>query len=380
MVDYIRLFDKFIELIDWKILKYSAFKLNTDYKVSKFFTHEHLKTMLYYHLDQKDSLREIRDCTSLSSRLKEIIKSVSLGTLSHHNKNRSFEVFLPVLNELISRAINTGPMNEILKKFGPVKLIDSTTISMCLTFYKWALFRSTKAGVKIHTRFDLSKGIPDAFVVTNAAANDRSKMDDLILQKHCTYVFDKGYVDYKKFDQYTREEKYFVTRLKDNAVVKDIRELKVSHSDERLLDIGTTIIYDKVVKLGSPYTYQTEQEYRIIKIVDNTGKELIFVTNIEDLFSEEIAWLYKKRWEIELFFKWIKQNLKFKTMLGHTLNAVMIQIITGIMTFIMLKLIEPLVPKGFGFIEIKRAVRTNLLEVYDCSKFSWCMLFKAKPS
>lgn len=378
--NYIRLFDKFIDLIDWEILKYSAFKLNTDYKVSKFFTHEHLKTMLYYHLDQKDSLREIRDCTSLSPRLKEIVKSVSLGTLSHHNKNRDFEVFLPVLNELISRALNTGSMNEIIKKFGPVKLIDSTTISMCLTFYSWALFRSTKAGVKIHTRFDLSRGFPDAFVVTNANASDKSQMDDLILQKHCIYVFDKGYVDYKKFDQYTLEEKYFVTRLKDNAVVEDIRELKVSHSDERLLDIGTKIIYDKVVKLGSPYTYQTKQEYRIIKIVDNTSKELTFVTNIEDLLSEEIAWLYKKRWQIELFFKWIKQNLKFKTMLGHTLNAVMIQIITGIMTFIMLKLIEPLVPQGFRFIEIKRAIRTNLLEVYDCSKFSWCLLFKSTPS
>ncbi len=376
MVDYIRLFDKFIELIDWKTLQYSAFKLNTDYKVSKFFTHEHLKTMIYYHLQQKDSLREIRDCTSLSPRLKEIVKSVSLSTLSHHNKNRNFEVFLPVLNELIARALNTGSMHEIFKKFGPVKLIDSTTISMCLTFYNWALFRSTKAGLKIHTRFDLNMGIPDAFAVTNASASDRSKMDELITQKHCTYVFDKGYNDYERFDHYTQEEKYFVTRLKDNAITKEIRELKVSYSEEKLLDTGTKIIYDKVVKLGSTYTYQTKQEYRIIKIVDSKGKELIFVTNIEDLLSEEIAWLYKKRWQIELFFKWIKQNLKFKDMLGHSLNAVMIQIITGIMTFVMLKIIEQLVPKGYGFIEIIRAIRTNFLEIYDKTTFSWKILFK----
>jgi len=128
--------------------------------------------------------------------------------------------------------------------------------------------------------------------------------------------------------------------------------------------------------LGSTYTYQTKQEYRIIKIVDSKGKELIFVTNIEDLLSEEIAWLYKKRWQIELFFKWIKQNLKFKDMLGHSLNAVMIQIITGIMTFVMLKIIEQLVPKGYGFIEIIRAIRTNFLEIYDKTTFSWKILFK----
>jgi len=201
-------------------------------------------------------------------------------------------------------------------------------------------------------------------------------MDELITQKHCTYVFDKGYNDYERFDHYTQEEKYFVTRLKDNAITKEIRELKVSYSEEKLLDTGTKIIYDKIVKLGSPYTYQTKQEYRIIKIVDSKGKELIFVTNIEDLLSEEIAWLYKKRWQIELFFKWIKQNLKFKDMLGHSLNAVMIQIITGIMTFVMLKIIEQLVPKGYGFIEIIRAIRTNFLEIYDKTTFSWKILFK----
>ncbi|OOM77120.1 transposase [Clostridium sp. BL-8] len=117
------------------------------------------------------------------------------------------------------------------------------------------------------------------------------------------------------------------------AVVTEIKDLKISHSYERLLNVGTKIIFDKIVKLGSKYTYQTKQEYQLIKIVDKTGKELTFITNIDDLLSEEIAFLYKKCWEIELFFKWIKQNLKFKTFVGRSLNAVMIQIITGIMTF-----------------------------------------------
>jgi hypothetical protein len=333
VIDYIKLFDKFIELIDWRTLQHSTLELNTDYKVSKFFTSEHLKTMIYYHLQQKDSLRDVYDSITTSSKDQEILTSVSLSTLSYHNNNRDYEVFLPVLSELIKKALNTSSMNEALKKIGPVKLIDSTTISMCLTFYEWALFRKTKAGVKIHTKFDLNKGIPEAFIVTNAIAHDRNKIDDLINEKHCIYVLDKGYADYKRFDKYTKEEKYLINRLKDNAVIEETRELKVSYSDKTLLDTGTKILYDKVVKLGSLYTYQTKEEYRAIKIIDVAGKELTFVTNIEDLLSEEIAWLYKKRWEIEIFFKWIKRNLKFKELIGHTLNSVMIQTITGIMTF-----------------------------------------------
>jgi hypothetical protein len=375
VIDYIRLFDKFIEQINWNTLQYSAFKLNTDYKISKFFTSDHLKTMLFYHLEQKDSLRDTNKCVCLSPRLKKLLKDVSLSTLAYHNKKRNYEVFLPVLSELIAKTLNTGSTNDILKRFGSVKLIDSTTISMALTFYNWALFRKTKAGVKIHTRFDLNRGIPDAFVVTNAVDHDKTKMDDLINQKHCIYVLDKAYVDYKKFDKYTKEEKYFITRLKDNAIIEEIKDLKVSYSEKRLLGVGTEIIYDKVVKLGSPDTYQTKEEYRIIKIIDKQGEELTFVTNIDDLLSEEIAWLYKKRWEIELFFKWIKQNLKFKTLVGHSLNAVMIQIITGIMTFVMLKALEPLASKGFGFINIKRAVKENLLELYLNDKFSWSIVF-----
>ena len=377
MVDYIKLFDKIIEFINWDTLKHTAFKLNTDNKVSKFFTKDHLKSMIYHHISQKDSLRDLSFGISMSSKLKETVASVSLSTLSYHNNKRNYEVFLPVLNELINKVLNTCSVNESLKRFGSIKLIDSTTISMSLNLYQWALFRSTKAGIKIHTRFDLNKGVPDAFVVTNAVEHDKTAMDSLINSKHCIYVFDKGYLDYEKFDQYAEDEKYFVTRLKHNAVVTEVKDLKISYSYERLLDVGTRIICDKIVKLGSKYTYQTKQEYRLIKIIDKTGKELTFVTNIDDLFSEEIAFLYKKRWEIELFFKWIKQNLKFKTFVGRSLNAVMIQIITGIMTFAIFKLIEPLVETKIALIQIKRAIKVNLFEIYEPDQFNWSYIFNS---
>jgi hypothetical protein len=333
--------------------------------------------MIYYHILQKDNLRDLSSGICMSKKLKTIIVSVSLGTLSHHNNRRNFEVFLPILTELINKAVNIGSVNESLKRFGPVKLIDSTTISMSLNLYHWALFRSTKAGVKIHTRFDLNKGLPDAFVVTNAVEHDKTTMDSLMDTKHCIYVFDKAYSDYKKFDQYTKDEKYFVTRLKDNAVVTEVKDLRISRSDNRLLDLGTQILCDKVVKLGSLYTYQTKETYRLIKILDKTGKELTFITNIDELFSEEIAWLYKKRWEIEIFFKWIKQNLKFKTFIGRSLNAIMIQIITGIMTFAIFKIIEKSVETKTSLINIKRAIENNFFEIYEASKFKWSDIFNS---
>jgi len=129
-----------------------------------------------------------------------------LSISSYHSNKRNYEVFLPVLTELINKVLNTGSVNELLKRFGSVKLIDPTTISISLNLYQWALFRSTKAKIKIYTRFHLNKGITDAFVVTNAIEHDKAAMDSLIHNKHCIYVFDKCYLDHENFDKYTEDD------------------------------------------------------------------------------------------------------------------------------------------------------------------------------
>lgn len=187
----------------------------------------------------------------MSSKLKATVASVSLSILSCHNNKRNYKVFLPVLNELINKVLNTGSANESLKRFDSIKLIDySTTISMSLN-------RSTKVGIKVHTRFDLNKGIHDTFVVANAVEHDKTEIYSLIDNKHCIYVFDKGHLDYKKIDQYTKGEKYFITRLKNNAVVTEIKNLKISHSYERLLNVVmiqiiTGIMTFTIFKLAEP--------------------------------------------------------------------------------------------------------------------------------
>ena len=315
--------------------------------------------MIYFHICEHDGLRHLSQ--SVQDNLKDILPTVSTTTLSNHNNNRDFRVFVPIMNT----ALQTLTRDERLAKFGTTKMIDSTTVSMCLTFFDWAKFRSTKAGIKMHTSIDGSTGIPD-----------RTKMDELMTDKGTIYICDKGYVDYKKFDTYTTKGIYFVSRLKDNAKITVTEELPITYSEEKneLLPKGCTILFDRRVRLGSEYINLTKQTYRIVKIVDPTGKELTFITNVMQFASEEIAWLYKRRWDIELFFKWIKQHCKIKKFIGHSENAVRLQMITGIITYLLFRLIWNEVPRIKSLIILKRKLENLLLKVFP-SKQAYTQIF-----
>jgi hypothetical protein len=375
MNNYITLFEKFIGLIDWKLLQASATKLNTDFKIRSFYTHHHLASMIYFHICEHDGLRHLNQ--SSQDNLTGIIPQVSLATLSNHNNNRDYKVFVPVMNRLVKTALQTLTKDERLAKFGTTKMIDSTTISMCLTFFNWAEFRSTKAGIKMHTSLDGATGVPDRIIFSNAKCHDRNKMDDLMTDNETIYIRDKGYIDYKKFDSYTSKGIYFISRLKDNAKITTLEELPITYSDERggLLPKGSTIIFDKKIRLGSEYVNLTREAYRIIKIIDPTGKELTFVTNVMKFASEEIAWLYKRRWDIELFFKWIKQHCKIKKLIGHSENAVRLQMITGIITYLLFRLTWNEVPKFKSLIVLKRKIENFLLKpIFSKQTYSQILL------
>lgn len=369
--NYTKIFDEILEVIDWNLLLQLTVKLNTDYKVSIFTTKTHLETMILCQLLQVDSLRDFKDTIDESLNLNKLVPNVSLATISNHNNSRDYNVFLPVMNKLIQKALNTIAPNERIKKFGSVKLLDSTTISLCLSYFYWAEFRSTKSGLKMHTVYNLVKGIPEEIIVSNAKESDKSKMEDLITEKYCIYVFDKGYYEYKSFDKYSNNAIFFITRLKDNALYKECQNLEITFNKEVELLKDVELIFDKIVYLGSEYISKTKCPYRIIKIKDKEEKILTFVTNIFDLSSEEIAWLYKKRWEIELFFKWIKQHLKIKTFFGHSFNAVMIQIISAIITFIILRIIEKTSCYSKGLLKLKRKLKQRLTHIVKKTNFNW---------
>lgn len=362
MDNYITLFEKIIGLINWKLLQKHTIELNTDFKKNKFFTHEHLASMLYFHICEHDGLRDLKQ--GMTEQMSKILPDISLATLSNHNNTRDYRVFLPIMEDLINTCLSTLTRNERLKKIGSVKMIDSTTISMCLRFFDRTKFRKTKAGIKMHTSIDGSTDVPDRIVFSNAACHDRTKMDELMIDKGTVYICDKGYMDYKKFDSYTSKEIYFVSRLKDNAKFKEVIDLLITQckKSQSLLPLGSTIICDRKVRLGTESINLTKHFYRIIKIIDPTGKELTFVTNLMCYNSEEIAWLYKKRWDIELFFKWIKQHYKIKTLIGHSENAVRLQMITGIITYLLLRLTLEKVEIEISLINLKRKIKNKLLK------------------
>lgn len=365
--NYTLVFQKLIDLIDWNMLKIFAYKLDIDYLTIE----NHLKSLIYFHIAELDSLRDIGDFMRSPSELRQSIKGVSLGSLSNYNNKINYEVLLPVMTDIIIKALISIPVSQRIKKFGSVKLIDSTTVSMGMTYFNWAKFRSTKAGIKMHTKFDLGKNIPEAIVVTNAKVHDKNKLDELMSEKNCIYIYDRAYVDYEQSDYYTNTNRYFISRLKKNAIIDEVENLDITYCDEKLLDDNVKIIYDKVVYLGKESTYRTTEKYRIIKVLDKDDNELVFITNIFYLSTEEIAWLYKKRWEIELFFKWIKQKLKIKKFIGNSLNAVMMQIISAIITFIVLRLIQNEVNSAYGLTTIKRIIKHSLTNKVSIMGFSW---------
>ena len=365
--NYTLLFQKLIDLIDWNILKIYAYKLDIDYLTIK----NHLKSLIYFHIAELDSLRDISDFMKSPSDLKQLINGVSLGSLSNYNNKINYEVLLPVMNDIILKALISIPVNKRIKKFGSVKLIDSTTVSMGMTYFNWAKFRSTKAGIKVHTKFDLGKNIPETIIVTNAKVHDKNKLEELMSEENCIYIYDRAYVDYKQSDHYTKTKRFFISRLKKNAITDEVENLEITRCDEKLLDDNVKIVYDKVVYLGNESSYKTTEKYRVIQVLDKDDNELVFITNILYLSTEEIAWLYKKRWEIELFFKWIKQKLKIKKFIGNSLNAVMMQIISAIITFIILRLIQTEVNSAYGLTTIKRIIKHSLTNEINIKEFSW---------
>ena len=186
MSNYISLFEKFIGIIDWNLLAKYTFKLGIDTKSRAFFTNQHLATMIYFHICEHASLRALKQ--GMTEQMKDLLPEISLSTLSNHNNNRDYRVFPPIMNQLITLCLNTLTKDQRLSKFGSVKMIDSTTVSMCLKFFDWAKFRSTKAGIKMHTSIDGATSIPDRIIFSNAACHDRTQMDSLITEKETIYM------------------------------------------------------------------------------------------------------------------------------------------------------------------------------------------------
>ncbi|WP_408956041.1 IS4 family transposase [Natroniella sp. ANB-PHB2] len=296
------LLTKLLDVIDRKFLKGLIDKYNSDYKVHKLTTEVHLLYLLYFHLTKKESLEDFICDLENNNQLNRTLPKISKSQLSRKNESRPHEIFFEIFQHLFDKLNANKGLQETLKEIGFVKILDSSTISLCLSLFPWAKFRSTKGGIKLHTLYDLNTNAPENIIISDAIIHDKEIFDNLTFNPSYTYLFDRAYIKYQKFDEFIDNDIYFVTRAKSNTKIEIIRFLDLNAKDKE-----ANVILDADIMLGD-HTSKTrmKQEIRLVKVktTDRNGNEktIDILTNRFDLDAHVIAYLYKKRWQIELFF------------------------------------------------------------------------------
>jgi hypothetical protein len=305
-----------------------------DRYVKKLSTMVYLFLFIEAQLEKRTGLRSIMRALQADEELQQAlgIPSISAAKLSRKNNKLDPEVLQTILCDLITQLHRLQTPN--VARIGPVKVIDSTTIGLCLKKYGWAMFRKTKAGVKLHLRITfLEPGVvyPDKAIITPAKPADHTQMDVLIDETDATYLMDRGYLDYGKYDDYCQRGIRFVSRLKNNAIVEEMEELLAPEASKIERDVKVT--------LGKG-NKRMKHALRMIETTDSQGHPVRIITNRFDLTAEEIGEMYRSRWHIEIFFRWVKQNLKFTRFYGEDENAVMNQIWICLIAYCLLLLMK----------------------------------------
>ncbi|MCL5982325.1 MAG: IS4 family transposase [Firmicutes bacterium] len=316
--------------------------------------------LAFAQLEQLSGLRDI----SNSLHHKAHSQMIDLSSISHSQIARRLsaiptEALQTLFQELVRQAGTKIGFAKIRDSVGRIYLIDASVISLCLSRYRWAEFRKTKSGVKLHLRLRLfEQGVfPDWAKITPAKPSDKTQMDNLVVEDgDAINIFDRGYVDYGKFDEYCKSGTRFISRLKINAVANVQKVLPVAP--------GSAISRDCMAILGK-HAKTMEHPLRLIETTDTEGKAVTIVTNVFDMSAEEIGELYRCRWQIEIFFKWLKQNLHVKHIYGLSRQAVETQLYIALITYCLLMILQ--LDTGFKgpLLTVKRLLRVCLYEPVD---------------
>lgn len=348
-------FHKLISEIGGNYLDKTIQKYGGDYRSQHFDTRSHINSMIYLNIKDCKSLRTAESEISSNRKLKRLINVPSVSQFSRKNATRDYRIFEDIFYYLVEKASRRFGAVRLLKDIPPVKIIDSTVILVALKLAPHIQMDDERAGIKVSTLFNGE--YPEKINIVKGKVNDRKCVDDMFLDKGSIYVFDRGYFDYRWYDKLTEEGIKFVTRGIKNAI---IMEEKIIHSN------SDKDIYDTEVILGStPGGNLTFNSYREIMTFDEDGEAVTFLTNIFDLSTEEILKIYKHRWEIEIFFKWIKQNLRIKKFIGYNENAIRIQIFSALITYMLIYLCCKSTVGKYSMLTLTRIVRSNLLESFD---------------
>jgi len=332
------LFAQIMDFLPWKTFHRLVSRYDGDHRIRTFPCAEHFRTLAFAQLTYRESLRDIEVCLSAqSAKLSHmgIGSPIKRSTLADANEQRDWRIYAEFAQRLITQARKLYAKEElVLDLTNTIYALDSTTIDLCLSLFPWASFRSTKAAVKMHTLLDLRGNIPSFIHISDGKMHDVNVLDLMIPEPAAIYIMDRAYLDFERLFTLHNAGAFFVTRAKANS---DLRRIYSAPSDR-----ARGVICDQTVTLSGFYSKKRYPHHlRRIRFKDpETGKTLIFLTNLFGPPATTICELYKARWKVELFFKWIKQHLRIKKFYGTSENAVKVQIWTAVSVYVLVAIIK----------------------------------------
>jgi hypothetical protein len=355
------IFTQLTDLIPRRAFELAVARHHGERRPLKLSCREQLLFMLFAQFTSRSSLRETTTCLrALGGRLYHlgIRTTPARSTLADANEQRDYRIFMDTALSMIAAARVEFPIDPELQRLDihAAYALDSTTIDLCLKLFPWAHFRRRKAAIKAHIMLDLRSGIPVFMRVTHAKVVDMTTLDYVAFHPGAYYVLDRGYVDFARLFRLHQAKAYFITRPRRILDYRVIRRL--------LSPANGPVTHDQLVVLRGPKSrYRFPETLRRIRYVDpETGKRLIFLTNHLDLDAVTVALLYRKRWQIELLFKWMKQHLHIKAFFGTTPNAVQLQLWVAVIAMVLIHSVKHLYGLTHSPNEIAQILGLTLLE------------------
>jgi hypothetical protein len=366
-------FSQLMEFVPWRRFQTCVNRYGGDYKVGTYQCVEQFRVMAFAQLTYRHSLREVEACLRVvKSKLYHmgIHSTISHSNLAHANHQRDWRIYADFAQILIQRAQQLYLGDALgLDLDATVYALDATTIDLCLSLFPWAKFRRAKGAVKLHTLLNLQGNIPEFILISDGKLHDVNVLDHLVPVPGAYYVMDRGYLDFERLYVLHQAKSFFVTRSK--------RNFNFSRRYSHEVDKSTGVQCDQPVVLKTYYSAQGYPEpLRRIRYYDaERDKRLVLLTNDFTLPATTIAALYKSRWRIELFFKWIKQHLRIKVFYGTSENAVKSQIWIAVSTYLLVAIVKKelglLLPLStiLQILSLIQFEKTPLIEALSCESY-----------
>lgn len=346
-----KLFIKVLRFISKAKFNALVQKLQSDKHYRKFFSYQHFLAFVFAQFNNTASLRELSWAIKMNCSLKKVLQvdSLNLSSLSRANNHRTYRLFENIFFYLLARHASNLSNSEITL----FKIIDGTFLTLSSKLFSWAKFSPDTKAVKLTFCLDKSLEIPEQVTINVGEADDNAEILKLKLHPGFTYIFDRGYCSHAVYSHFNENGIFFITRLPPRWSYETIEEFEIEK--------GTNILSDKLIKLGKNQQ-EVKGNLRLIALINDKDEIIQFLTNRFDLKATEIAEIYRKRWDIELFFRWVKQYLRIKRFLGTSPNAVYSQIFIALITYLLTLMLKLTTNCNLSNLDIFRIIKHNLFQ------------------